>query len=117
MKSSELLTAVVLFAAAAGLLVLAILHFLERGPLLNNAAIYASREERETMDKKPWYRQSAIVFCLLSAVFVVLGLTIVLGIRQLQLLEIPLFVAVVVYAVVSSVRINRKAGKAKESRG
>ena len=108
MKTSELVTAVVLFMIVAGLLVLAILHFLERGPLLNNAAIYASREERETMDKKPWYRQSAIVFCLLSAVFAVLGLSIVLQNGKLMLLEIPLFAATVVYALVSTVCIGRK---------
>ena len=60
------------------------------------------------MDKKPWYRQSAIVFCLLSAVFAVLGLSIVLQNGKLMLLEIPLFAATVVYALVSTVRIGRK---------
>ena len=66
MKTGELVTAVVMFVLAALLLVLGVRHFLERGYLLNNAWIYASPKERETMDKKPWYRQSAIVFCLLS---------------------------------------------------
>ncbi len=111
MKPSELVTAVVLFVLAGGLLVLGILHFLERGPLLNNAALYASKEERKTMDRKPWYRQSAIVFCLLSAIFAVLGFSIVIGNGRLQLLEIPLFAAVIVYALVSTIRIGNGAKK------
>ena len=51
------------FLAAGVLLVLAVIHFAERGFLLNNAYIYASLKERENMDKKPYSRQSAIVFC------------------------------------------------------
>ena len=39
--------------AAGVLLVLAVIHFAERGFLLNNAYIYASLKERENMDKKP----------------------------------------------------------------
>ena len=39
MKSGELAAAIVVLALAAVLLVLGILHFLERAPLLNNAWI------------------------------------------------------------------------------
>ena len=115
MKSGELVTAIVMFALAGLLLIFAILHFLERGWLLNNAWIYASKKEREAMDKKPWYRQSAIVFSLLSAVFLVIGLSLVLQNNKLQLLEIPLLAAVLIYAVVSTRRINKADARQRSS--
>ncbi len=85
--------------------------FLERGFLLNNAYIYASKEERKAMNKKPYYRQSAIVFFVLSAVFLVIGLSLVLQNDRISLLEIPLIVGVSIYAIASTVRINKRAKK------
>lgn len=85
--------------------------FLERGFLLNNAYIYASKEERKAMNKKPYYRQSAIVFFILSAVFLVIGLSLVLQNDRISLLEIPLIVGVSIYAIASTVRINKSAKK------
>lgn len=85
--------------------------FLERGFLLNNAYIYASKEERKAMNKKPYYRQSAIVFFVLSAVFLVIGLSLVLQNDRISLLEIPLIVGVSIYAIASTVWINKSAKK------
>ena len=96
------------FLAAGVLLVLAVIHFAERGFLLNNAYIYASLKERENMDKKPYYRQSAIVFLLLSAVFFIVGSSVVTQIDEILLAEIPVKASAIVYAVVSSVRISKQ---------
>ena len=62
---------------AGGLcLVLAIVAFIisffsfrEKGFLFNNAYLYASKEERATMDKKPHYRQSAVIFLMIGIIF------------------------------------------------
>ena len=102
------IAAIVLFALAGVLLVLAILHFLERGFLLNNAYIYVTKEHRKTMDKSPHYRQSAIVFTLLSAAFAVQGVAVLLQNSRLGLLWVPLLIAALVYGIVSSVRIGKK---------
>ncbi len=108
MSVSEIAAAVIVFVLAAGWFVLGIRHFAERGFLLNNAYIYASEKERERMDKKPYYRQSAVVFFLLGAVFVLIGLSVVLQNDDMILIEVPLVLVTLVYAVVSSVRISRK---------
>ena len=102
------IAAIVLFALAGVLLVLTILHFLERGFLLNNAYIYATKEQRKTMDKRPHYRQSAIVFTLLSAAFAVQGAAVLLENFKLGLLWIPLLIAALVYGIVSSARRGKK---------
>ena len=83
-------------------------QFVEKGFLFNNAYLWATKDEREKMDKKPHYRQSAIVFCFLGAVFFVSGLSMALQIRKLLLLEIPLMICVVIYAIISSVKIEKQ---------
>ncbi len=109
MSTGELITSVVVFAMAGVFLLLGVRSFLERGFLLNNACLYASEEERKTMDKKPYYRQSAVVFCMLSAVFLVIGLSLVFRNDRIILLEIPLVAGVIVFAVVSAVRIRKRS--------
>ena len=108
METDMIIAIIVLFALAGVLLVLSIRHFMERGFLLNNAYIYATKEQRKTMDKKPHYRQSAVCLLLLSAAFAVQGVALILESFKLALLWIPLFFAAVVYGIVSSVWIARK---------
>ena len=108
MDTGELIAAVFIFAIAGVLLILGIRHFMEKGLLMNNVWLYASTEERKIMDKKPYYRQSAIVLFLLSAVFIIVGLSLVFQNDRIVLLEIPLIGTTIIYAIVSSVQINKK---------
>ena len=108
MTTGEWITLIAVFVIAGVCLFLGIRSFLERGFLLNNAYIYASKEERETMDKRPYYRQSAIIFSVLCVAFLVIGLALIVKNDKLFLLEIPLFVGVIVYAVISTLKINRQ---------
>ena len=107
MSLTESICAVFVFLIAVILAVLSIRSFGNRGFLLNNTYIYASKEERETMDTKLYYRQSAIVFLILSIVFLIIGLSIVLQNTSINLLEIPLIAGVIIYAIVSSIRIRK----------
>ena len=104
MSTTEIVTAILVFSLAGIFGILSVRHFLERGFLLNNYYLFASKEERKTMDKKPHYRQSAIVFGLLCTVFLILGLSTVLRSSKLLLLEIPAAAAAIIYAFVSSLR-------------
>lgn len=61
--------------------------------------------------KKPYYKQSAVVFCVLSAVFLVVGLSLVLHKDKILLFEIPLVVGVIIYAIASTVQINKRQRK------
>ena len=84
---------------------------MEKGFLMNNAYLYASKEQREKMNKKPYYRQSAIIFGILSVVFIVIGLSLVLQDDRILLFEILLISGAIVYAVVSSVQIGKQETK------
>ncbi len=111
MKTGELITAFAVFALAVVLLVLAVRQFMEKGVPLNNAWLYAAEKERESMDKGPYYRQSAVVFTILGALFVMLGLSLVLHSSIFLFFEIVLAAAAIVYAIASTVRINRRKSR------
>ena len=90
------------------LFTISLLHMYEKGFLMNNAYIYASKEEREKMNKKPYYRQSGIVFMFL-------GIISLLNAFNAELKTIGLFIAIlvivvitIVYAIVSTRSIEKE---------
>lgn len=101
---TERISAVVCGILAAVSLGISIRSFREKGFLLNNAYLWASRQERERMNKKPHYRQSAIVFALLAALFLCLAIECVLQTGWLWIAAVVLAAAALVYAVVSSIK-------------
>jgi len=103
----EIIVPAVLFAAAAVYYIISFRSFREKGFLFNNAWLYASEEERRHMDKKPHYRQSAIVFLLLGTVFMLNGLAVIFRAEWLTALAIAAVAAVIAYAVISSIKSCR----------
>lgn len=81
---------------------------MEKGFCFNNAYLYASKEEREKMDKSSNYKQSAIIFLLLFFGFVAVGMYAMTHIRWIFILEIVIMAVAVIYAIISSIRINKK---------
>ena len=69
----NIITAIILWMIAISCFIISFLQFKQKGFLFNNAYIYASKKERETMDKKPHYRQSGIVFVLVGMIFLING--------------------------------------------
>ena len=99
------------FALAAALL--SVLAFRHKGPLLNNAWLFASKKERESMDTAPYYRQSGVVFALIAMVFLLNGSAALLEAVWLSYAATGVIVITAVYAVVSAAAIEkRKKGNA-----
>ena len=81
--------------------------FMEKGFLLNNQYLNASKEEREHMDKSPYYRQSAICFILCSIMFLISGILIWINREDLvAVIVLPIAIITLIYAVVSYFIIN-----------
>ena len=108
MTTKDIITLIIVFIIGGACLFFSIRSFQERGILLNNAYLYASKEERVTMNKKPYYKQSAIIFCILSALFFMIGISILLKNEKLLLLEVPLIVSGILYAIISEVQIEKQ---------
>ena len=88
--------------------VLSFFSFKEKGFLLNNAYIYASKKERKSMDKKPYYRQSAIVFFLSSIIFLLIALEVHLNSGWIYYIVLAVAAVTIIYAIVSSILIDTK---------
>lgn len=100
--------AIVLAVIAMICFIISFFQFREKGLLLNNVYIYASEEERKKLDKKPYYRQSGIIFVLLGLIFGFNSMTFLLHIRWLLLVVMVLLMFTVVYALVSDSMIEKK---------
>lgn len=96
----------IVFLLAAGSFVISYCQFHEKGIPVNNAYLFASKEERETMNKKPYYRQSAIVFFCMGVIFS-LSFIDMLFLHSSWLFCIIAIAAVVllIYVIASSVTI------------
>ena len=105
----EMIVAIMLGLIALTCFVISFLQFWKKGFLFNNAYIYASKKERETMDKAPYYKQSGIVFALIGIIFAVNAVDLVLQTNWLIYLVIGTIVIAIVYAIVSSRAIEKKS--------
>ena len=103
--------AILCVALAAFWLVLGVRSLQEKGRLWNNTYLYASQKERETMEKKPLYRQSGICFLLIAATFLMMAIDSVWHKDWMLPVEIGLAADVMIYAIVSSIRQVRGGKK------
>lgn len=104
----EIITASILFLISVFALFVSIRSFREKGFLFNNAYIYASKQEREAMNKRPHYRQSAIVFLLMAIVFGLNGLAVLLNATWIFYIVVVIIIITLIYAIVSSIAIERQ---------
>ena len=103
-----LVLAIVLFIFSIILLVWGVLSLFNKGFLFNNAYIYANKKEREQMNKKPYYIQTGIVFILLSIASCLEGFNALLRYDVFFVLFIILIVVTLVFAIVSTIYIDKK---------
>ena len=107
MASEDSMTLIIMFVLAGAFGVLSIFSFMEKGFLLNNQYLNASKEEREHMDKSPYYRQSAICFLMCSIMFLISGILILVNcIDLIPIIVVPSAIITLIYAVVSYFIIN-----------
>lgn len=104
---TDIITAIILIAISIFAFVISIRSFMEKGFLFNNAYIYASKRERENMERKPHYRQSAIVFLLIGLIFLLNTLSVMLKANWIFYPVIAVVIITVIYAIASSISIEK----------
>lgn len=92
--------------------VISCFQFIEKGFLFNNAYIWATARERRAMNKKPYYRQSAMAFGLVGMMFLLMAAAAFSGAGWLWLAGFAVAIAAVIYALASSARIGQNRPKA-----
>ena len=104
----KIITAIILGLISLLCLIFGIRQFMGIGFLLNNAYIYASKEGREKMDTKPYYRQSGIVLCLISLIFTINALDVILQTNWLIFCVLGVVICSIAYAIISTLKILKK---------
>lgn len=102
-----LVFAIILFSLSGIVLLLGILNFFQIGFLFNNAYIYASKEEREKLNKKPYYIQTGIVFVLLSILCALEGFYVLYKNIVFFILILVLVFILIVFAIASTIVIEK----------
>ena len=108
---AEIIVSCVMFAFSAAAFVVSIRSFLEKGFLLNNTYLGASKKERETMNKKPYYRQTAIVFFLMGITVLLIGCAILFDAGWITYLAEVIILIILIYAIASSIAIEKNKRK------
>lgn len=103
----DIIVSSVLIAASLFLFFVSIRSFMEKGFLFNNAYLYASKKERETMNKKPYYRQTAILFFLMGIIFLLLGFAILFDAGWITYIAEAIILIILIYAIASSIAIEK----------
>jgi len=111
---TEIIVACVIFVFAGVWVCFGVRSLCQKGFLFNNAYIYASKKQREQMDKKPYYQQTGVAFILIGGLFVIFGLDVVFKTGWIWLFGILYGLAIGVWAVVSTVTIEKRK-KQRES--
>lgn len=104
----KIVGAILLGIVAIACFIFSYLQFQEKGFLFNNAYIYASKRERETMDKKPHYKQSGIVFVFIGIIFLMNAIDTIFQTGWVIYFVIGIAIIAIVYAIVSSVIIEKR---------
>lgn len=112
MNTQQTAGIIVSLLISIGAFILSYFQFKEKGFLLNNAYIWASREERKKMNhnkesKRPHYRQSGFVFMFLGISFLLFAAYMVVSWTWLLAIFWVSVILTVIYAVVSSVRMEQ----------
>ena len=113
MGIGQIVLGVILLTLAIGAFVISYLQFKEKGYLFNNAYIWASQEERKRMDtnkesKRPYYRQSGFAFMFVGLSLLIFAVYAVTDWIGMYIAFWAFIILAVVYAVVSSVQIERR---------
>ncbi len=103
-----MIVGIICFMIAIIAFVIAILQFAEKGFLFHNAYLWASKKERERMDKSPYYKQSGVVFSLIGIIFLLNGVEALFQRSWLFPIVIAVEIGTVIYAIVSSVIMKKK---------
>ncbi len=104
----EIMYAIICLVLTVISLIISVFSFKEKGFLFNNAYIWASKSEREKMNKKPHYRQTAVVFSLIGVVFLCMAIECFLQTKWLWIIVGVIAIATLIYAVVSDVMIEKR---------
>ena len=108
MEIWQVVSSIILGLLSILLLTYSFLASKERGPILSNTYLFASAKEREKIDKAAEYHQVTVIFGILGMAFLLLTLQILNSWSWINYVIGILIVLVIIYAIVMSIKTERK---------
>ena len=90
---------------AAGAFIISILSFRRKGILFNILWLYIPKEDRQQMDKSPYYADSGVWFLLFGLIFSLACLKVAFQIDWLMYAIYSLAAIIVIYAIISAMKL------------
>lgn len=106
----NIIIAMLCFVLAAASLVYVIFAAKKRGPILSNVFLFASKEQRNSMDTDQLYKECRNIFSFIFFVWVNVGLFVLAGLKLFLYGAYFFLFILVVYAIVISIK-SLKDGK------
>lgn len=102
----------VIFAIVTGIISIILFIYVSftvrcKGPVLSNTYLFASKEERNKIDKKAEYHMVSVVFGILATIFAFLTVYILTSWNMCLYIVYALFLCVIVYAIKESIKSER----------
>ena len=112
MDMAQIICGIIFLVLAIGGFVTSYFQFKEKGYLFNNAYFWASQDERRRMDqeketKRLYYHQSGFAFLLIGIICLTFAVYIATGWMWMYVVVWISVIIAVVYAVVSSVKLEK----------
>ena len=79
-----------------------------KGPIISNQYLFASKQEREKLKTKKEYKNSAIIFSFLGLMFLLEAISVYYEISWLSFVVVILSVILIVFVIFISVKSIRK---------
>ncbi len=97
-----------ILAIAVVCFIISFIQHKEKGFLFNQVFVYISKEDRQDLDPKPYYKQSSIIFLLIGIGFIFLGLEVFLQSGWLLYIFFGDIVLLLCYIIISTSLIRKK---------
>ena len=99
MEAGKLIPFIITLAISVVCFLIAYFQAKERGPVFTNAYLFASKEERERLDRTPEYRLAKTVFLVFGIVFLILSVEVLMDWKWLAYILAGMIIALVVYVI------------------
>lgn len=107
-STARIITIIILASLAIICFIICYRQAIKKGKPFNNAYLYASESQREQMDTAPLFKQSSVIFFLVGIVFLLLCADAVFNTRWLIFVTLGVGALTIIYAIVSTKKINKK---------
>ncbi len=107
METWQIISALIIGLISVSLFTYSYFTSREKGPILSNTYLFATREERERMDLSAEYHLVTVVFRILGLIFLLLTAKILTSWVWLNYLMGILIVYVMIYAIKESVKSEK----------